>query len=298
MERMKYKPAFEDAYKELKDYVKTLPAGVPLREKIRSYCNYKSLEFSQAKSSVEKYDEVYYHNCFVHDLNKDLRHIFIEDDGLRLFLESTKVRSYQLLKDFLEDMTTPSKNYKDAGFKIKELHFAAHTAKESYVIMAIAGHPSKTEPDEKALDCYYLGVWTHDGHGKSVNFIPGKHEPDIAKLPKELQVAANILLYMKAFPECLREGVPQNMPKNDRNKTNNNFSLKVAPQIVEKFERSSDGRVVIPHFRSGAFHYLKSDRYKNKKGQVIWWSPTMVKGRAETLEPAKKKKTNCETRCR
>ena len=38
-----------------------------------------------------------------------------------------------------------------------------------------------------------------------------------------------------------------------------------------------------PHFRKGYYKRLTSDFYKNKKGQIIFVSETMVNGKAKTI---------------
>lgn len=44
--------------------------------------------------------------------------------------------------------------------------------------------------------------------------------------------------------------------------------------------------IVNPHFRRGYFKRLESDFYKNKKGQIIFVSQTMVKGTSKTVYTA------------
>lgn len=48
---------------------------------------------------------------------------------------------------------------------------------------------------------------------------------------------------------------------------------------------SVDG-IVNPHFLRGYFKRLESDFYKNKKGQIIFVSETMVKGTSKTVYTA------------
>ena len=59
--------------------------------------------------------------------------------------------------------------------------------------------------------------------------------------------------------------------------------LNTSEKIVEAGERS-EGGLVIPHFRRGYFKRLRSDFYKNKKGQIVFVHETIVNGVAKTLE--------------
>ncbi len=44
----------------------------------------------------------------------------------------------------------------------------------------------------------------------------------------------------------------------------------------------------IPHFRKGFFRMLRSDYYTHKKGQMIYVTETMVKGKAKTISTSER----------
>lgn len=91
------------------------------------------------------------------------------------------------------------------------------------------------------------------------------------------KIALNLISYIYCFPECLIDGAPHDI------KTQNNHYLNTSEKIVEAGERS-EGGLVIPHFRRGYFKRLRSDFYKNKKGQIVFVHETIVNGVAKTLE--------------
>ena len=83
---------------------------------------------------------------------------------------------------------------------------------------------------------------------------------------------------MKCFPECVTEGVPRiSYDRNEEDRRNLTF------QLTEKITDSDNKqRSKIPHFRKGHFKILRSDYYIHK-GQIIYVTETMVKGKAKTV---------------
>ena len=89
-------------------------------------------------------------------------------------------------------------------------------------------------------------------------------------------LAMNFLFYIKAFPECVIDGVPEGVKKNPKAR-----KISVSDKIVSGM--SSEHGFVRPHFRSGYFRHFNSDYFVNCKGQVRFIASTMVKGKAKTI---------------
>ena len=94
------------------------------------------------------------------------------------------------------------------------------------------------------------------------------------KISSYLRLAVNTIAYMNAFPECIVDGVPNNI-KEEYSK-----SIKLSEKVVENL---SDTKRMTPHFRRGYFKCLTSDFYTKKKGQIIFVKETMVNGNAKTV---------------
>ena len=90
-------------------------------------------------------------------------------------------------------------------------------------------------------------------------------------------MAMNFLFYLQAFPECVVDGVPNGVKRNDKAK-----SIDVSDKVISHRENGERG-FVRAHFRSGYFRHLNSDYFVNCKGQVRFIESTMVKGRAKTV---------------
>ena len=107
---------------------------------------------------------------------------------------------------------------------------------------------------------------------------------DAKEITKIFRLAINTIAYMEAFPECIKEGVPNHIKEFD---DENSFTLEIAEKVLESINRTNDGRIISPHFRRGYYKRLSSNFYKNKKGQIVFVSETMVNGIAKTVEKSK-----------
>lgn len=85
------------------------------------------------------------------------------------------------------------------------------------------------------------------------------------------KIAINLISYIYCFPDCLVDGAPHDVKKE------NNHYLNTSEKVMDATEKAEAG-VVIPHFRRGYFKRLSSDFYKNKKGQIIFVHETIVNG--------------------
>lgn len=89
------------------------------------------------------------------------------------------------------------------------------------------------------------------------------------------RMIAGIGLYMSAFPEQVKVGIPADA-KRAEYAASNAKTIGVAESVLIR-----DG--VTPHYRSGHFRLLAADRYVNKKGQVVFVTGCFVHGQAKTV---------------
>ena len=109
-----------------------------------------------------------------------------------------------------------------------------------------------------------------------------KSEDKIEKFnAKTFRLAINILAYLSCFPKCVKDGVPDNFDETQEQGLNK--IIKLSDTVSEIKSDNVNGKRNRPHFRIGHFRLLRSDYYKNKKGDLVWVSKTMVKGRAKTV---------------
>lgn len=216
------------------------------------------------------------------DAKGELVHIFFLDKHLRDFLMATPLSDLEGIKRFLyeEGKTTDVWHYySNTKTSRVSFQFALHIPFESVGYAFSLG----VEEDGSLELFYSLG---ENGGRMSDKFYTDvrKQQDESSQIhAKFFRLAINTIAYMNCFPDCVTDGVPQNLFTRDENLTIKNVTLQVSDKVKE-----IDGqpRSRIPHFRSGHFRVLKSDRYTHKKGQVIFIADTMVKGKAKTVETA------------
>lgn len=89
------------------------------------------------------------------------------------------------------------------------------------------------------------------------------------------RMIAGLGLYMSCFPEQVRDGIPADA-KRAEYAAGHAKTIGVSETVVCR-----EG--VTPHYRSGHFRLLVSERYVNKRGQVVFIHGCFVKGQAKTV---------------
>lgn len=89
------------------------------------------------------------------------------------------------------------------------------------------------------------------------------------------RMIAGIGLYMGAFPEQIKPGIPADA-KRAEYAAGNAKTIGVSETVVTR-----DG--VTPHYRVGHFRLLSAEYFKNKKGQVVFVTGCFVHGQAKTV---------------
>lgn len=98
----------------------------------------------------------------------------------------------------------------------------------------------------------------------------------IASETNSARIALNLCMMMAAFPEWVSDGAP------NLTKAYGHPSKCIAPdKAFIDIQKKADAT---PHMRRGHFRFLHSERYTKSRGQIVFVRPTMVKGRAKTVE--------------
>lgn len=110
-----------------------------------------------------------------------------------------------------------------------------------------------------------------------------KYEPDRAYIVDTQKLIAGLALYMAAFPEQVRDGLPDglNNPNHFKRFEARTFG------VSDKVKTPDDGWHYArprPHYRSGHFCVLADERYVNKRGQVIFRHGCFVAGAVKTVD--------------
>lgn len=214
----------------------------------------------------------------------NLLHIFFLDKHLRDFLETTPLSDLEGIKKFMHENGKNNEIihlYSDKRSDHVVYKFALHLPYESngYAF-------SLSIEEDGAVELYF-------SHGENGGRMSDKFYADLIKksdefsqtISKMFRLAINTIAYMNCFPDCVTDGVPNNLFERGEDKSVKNFTLQLSEKVKE-VNISSLSK--IPHFRKGYFKLLQSDYFVNKKGQIIYIAETMVKGKAKTVSTSSK----------
>lgn len=226
-------------------------------------------------------------DMFFLDTEKKFLHLFFVDNYLRDFLMDLPLSDFNGLTDYIiengeesEDavLTTMGNNLK-TGKKSTNISFGIHVPYEN----KYRGYSFSFTYKAKEGKLVFAWLVNQDiGFITKENFsYLEKQTDDRSKtIMSYLRLAVNTIAYMNTFPECIKEGVPEEQ-KEEYSK-----SIGLAEKVIEITEIEKSGKVIVPHFRRGYFKRLTSDFYTKKKGQIIFVSETMVKGTSKTVYTA------------
>lgn len=217
------------------------------------------------------------------DYKNELTHLYFIDKYLKDFLFNTKLSDLEGIKQFLKDNGTEqqviiTKTQDKENLTIYS--FAVHIPYEKY------GYAFSLSLDQD------LKLTLLFCKGETLSVIP-ENQYHILKNSSDktsrfnantFRLAINILAYMNCFPNCIRDGVPPNL--HDEYESKGTKTISLSKKVIESTLQKTSGKILAPHFRKGCFKLLKSDYYTHKKGQLIFFRETMVKGKAKTVYTA------------
>ncbi len=213
------------------------------------------------------------------DSRGELLHIFFLDKQLRDFLETTSLSDLEGVKKFLYEKGR-SKEVIHLYSKTQSNHvvyqFALHLPFES------EGYAFSLSIEEDGSVELYFSLGQNGGRMSDKFYSDVNKKGDDISLTqsKMFRLAINTIAYMSCFPDCVADGVPKNLFERSEDLTAKNFTIRLSEKIKESANTPFSK---IPHFRKGHFRLLQSDYYTNKKGQIIFVTDTMVKGKAITV---------------
>ncbi len=218
------------------------------------------------------------------DTQKRFIHIYFKQKELRDFLENMSLTNLDEIVDFIFQegetvLYAPSPdtiNILAKPVKIQTYNFGIHVPYEK----EDKGYAFQLEYNEEKELTLIWAIGTNQGWCSAENYkdnLKGKeeHSDFFARI---FRLAINTIAYMKAFPECVKEGVPPT------EKISPSFLLETSDKVIEAVSNPDSNRTVSPHFRKGHFKVLRSDYYTHKKGQIIYIPETMVNAVAKTVE--------------
>lgn len=209
------------------------------------------------------------------DASKKMMHLYFIDKKLRDFLENVPLADLEGIVKYINDNGLITEQ---GLLKLSYYPFGIHIPYESkYKGYAFGLMNNESKQIVLNWSVGKEGAWCSE---KNYKELLGKNTKDAQSITKMFRLAINTIAYMEAFPECIKEGVPDYIKDSSDIKS---YVLEIADKVIEPLERAGNGRMNSPHFRRGYYKRLSSDYYKNKKGQIIFVSETMVNGIAKTI---------------
>ncbi|WP_156011474.1 hypothetical protein [Treponema sp. C6A8] len=109
-----------------------------------------------------------------------------------------------------------------------------------------------------------------------------KSKEEKAKLKvKSFQLCINTIMYMDCYPECIVDGIPENMEAN------------LSPEKTCKLSASEDIKEIIrsggeksPYIKGTYFMTFRDERYTKMRGKTIRVKAKFIKGKAVTAKTA------------
>lgn len=214
------------------------------------------------------------------DYRKEILHVWLDDKELFGFLrDDVSLKDLDGIKTYLTQNGVPDEMPDPS------------TGKPHKWIKYLIGVHIPNEIDGFAfgfsldLQCNEISlyIYSDDGvgqiHETEYEALKERTDWEAESIKKDFKFAINLIAYMECFPECVRDGVPDTNNSNTYRYKDRSVQLGVSDKITETVKGS-----MRPHFRRGYMKYLSSDFYKNKRGQLIWVSETMVNAKSKTVE--------------
>jgi hypothetical protein len=210
------------------------------------------------------------------------RNYYLENEGLKEFLQTTEIRDYESIAGALLDLDIPQGT-------------VAVTMENGTRVDARVGCGVIHLPGEERSVCFSLVSKGKFGtlfvsNGDDIGYI--RLDNAFEKKNKALDVPVyghmkrlvfNLLLYLECFPEAITKEAPPGVVdvlkrKHPTVMRSDSVTVRAVSEVVE-----SGHGTRAPHFRRGHFRLLSSEFYKAKRGQLVFVRSSFVGGAAVTV---------------
>ena len=218
-----------------------------------------------------------------YDVTKQTLHLYFMEKRLRDFLCSTELMDYDDLKKYIigNGNLYPVSDWNSGKLgQVFDFPFCIHIPYEKH------GYTFNCQIMDGAFNLVAIkddGFMLTEQQYKALMKIPETELADKRKVFIKLyRLALNTIAYINCFKDYVKDGVP------DLEKEFVSFSnrkiVETSQELHEEIEEYlKNPSIRAPHIKSGHFMFLKDERYTNKRWELVWRKPCMVKGRAKTV---------------
>lgn len=261
------------AYGEYQYHKKELMSYSALTEDQRRNYYLAMLEKNNVKEQEPGFGLLNFHLLLEHSVfNGNCIHYFFAEETFLTWLQKCKTKYTNEMSQFFYESykTKPIMfHFRGGNSEVYLIKFLTHADMETLF-------PEAIPPDSHRA---FLFVSTNKG-----SYILWPDTDNLSDTDAE-QIISGALAYIQCFPEMVANGIPDDLNNVNHYRKVQCNHIKMAPRLIER-----DG--VSPHYRTGHFRLLSSDRFVNKKGQIVFVTGSFVKGKAKTVygEPSKLQK--------
>jgi hypothetical protein len=233
------------------------PDGDPSRYDEERFFNHLARIAEESPNQILPYDSANV-LCVVNTehrlFNKKGEHIFVDEESEAVILNAIRKLTNKTLAE-----------YKPEG----EIGIIYRAKKEPILYNTY----SATDPKSSVSHVESLGILRLDDFGKT-EWTNRTVDSGLIGLQDNMRFIYGCFMMRECFPQVFQDGLPDYVKHPAWFRNQNNKSISIARVSHE----------VCPHIRVGHFRLLSSERFINKRGQVVFVKPSMVKGHATHTE--------------
>ena len=211
------------------------------------------------------------------DFKKEFLHVFFLDNKLREVLENIKIK-VDNVKEFVKingDSELMWSDKYNANIDVRIFCFGIHLPhiKNGFAFKLML------YDDLLITYCIKDDLGGFEISTDSYKYFQKTNDKNAKIKVKMFQLCINTVLYMDCYPECIFEGVPDEISSKEYK--DRNFQLSVSKDFEEII---SSGGVKSPHMRGAYFMTFKDKRYTKMRGKSVMVKAKFIKGEAITVE--------------
>ena len=213
------------------------------------------------------------------DLIKNFLHVFFLENKLKEILENIKIK-VDNVKEFIEENGISEIMWSDkyqGNINVKVFCFGIHLPNIKH------GFAFKLSLYDNMLITYCVkdDIGAFEITDEAYKFFLKKDDENCKRKIQIFQLCINTILYMDCYPECIVEGVPEDINSIEHKEKSCQLSLS---KDFDEIKRT--GGAKSPYLKGTYFMTFRDERYTKMRGKTIRVKAKFIKGKAVTAKTA------------